>query len=48
MADREVGILIKVSKEEKEQITQRAKENGFASISEFIRIMTLKGKLEIK
>lgn len=42
------GILVMVSKEEKENIEKRAKENGFTSVSEYIRVMSLKGTVVVK
>ena len=41
-------IIIKTTKKEKEMIELRAIENNFQSVSEFIRVLVLKGKLEIK
>ena len=37
-----------LTEDEKKEIEKRAKEHGFSSLSEFMRVMLLKGKLEIK
>jgi hypothetical protein len=42
------GILIMVTLEEKTIIESRAKENGFNSVSEYIRVLSLKGTVVIK
>ena len=41
-------ILIRVTKEDKDIIEARLKANNFSSISEYGRLMMLKGTLEIK
>jgi len=41
------SILIKVSPEEKIKMIERAKSCGFSQLSEFIRLMTLNGKIDI-
>jgi uncharacterized protein (DUF1778 family) len=40
-------IILKATKKEKDLIEARALENNFQSVSEFIRVLALKGKLEI-
>jgi hypothetical protein len=42
------SILIKVSPDEKNKMIERAKSCGFSQLSEFIRIMTLNGRMDIK
>jgi hypothetical protein len=37
-----------LTEEEKKEIEKRAKEHGFTSLSEFMRVMLIKGKLEFK
>lgn len=43
-----VSILLNLSPEDKEKMLERAKLYGFSQLSEFIRVMVLTGKLEIK
>jgi hypothetical protein len=43
-----VRLNFLVSPEEEKIIKERAQEYGFVSMSEFIRFITLKGKLIIK
>jgi hypothetical protein len=49
MSDNKIeSILIKLTKLEKNEIEERAKKYNFSSTSEFIRVLALKGKLEIQ
>jgi hypothetical protein len=42
------SVLIRLTPDEKIEMLRRSKEFGFTQLSEFIRAMALKGKMEIK
>lgn len=46
--EKKIGILVMVTQTEKQDIETRAKENGFNSVSEYIRIMALRGEVSIQ
>lgn len=48
MDNKDKTIMIRVTEEEKKFIENKAREHGFRFIAEYVRIMCLKGKLEIK
>lgn len=41
-------IEVRMNKQEKIQMEKRAKEFGFTTLSEFIRVIAIKGTLNIK
>lgn len=41
-------IEVRMTKDEKLEIEQRAKQFGFRTVSEFIRVVSIKGTLNIK
>jgi hypothetical protein len=45
---KKTGILVMVTKDEKENIELKAKNNGFNSVSEYIRVMAINGTVVIK
>ena len=45
---KKTGLLIMVTKEEKNNIEAKAKNNGFNSVSEYIRVLALNGTMVIK
>jgi hypothetical protein len=45
---RTLSLLIRLTPEEKKQMEERCEQFGFTQVSEFVRALALKGKLEIK
>ena len=48
MENKTTQIIIRLSEQEKKDIEQKAKDHGFRFVAEFVRVMMIKGTLEIK
>ena len=45
---RDQSIQIRLTKEEKEKIEQKAKENNFSSVGQYLRVIGISGVITIK
>lgn len=47
MSNKTERILLRISKEEKEEIQRNAIANGFTNVSAFIRLIAKRGKINV-